>query len=351
MNIRKGIWIFISVFVLSFHFSATAEGLSSKKRELLDQYSPISETDIKNAASAYGYYLGRNWLEIELEKKFPEYKDQLYLARNKVANTPYGIGAENLEKFLQATFPEIILDGKRNLPKILEKHRNFINLERLRWLLEMYNSGKYCDANNEELCNRFLDFNPHLFSRPELYFEEGLVKRVLSGGHPKSQGINLQFEVPKSWKQLEGRRPHVFSRFLTHGSNGTVIQFIVTISEENPELQALWKHTNPKDILYDPEVIQGITEDLGKVLSVKKTVLDGSPALLVRSQKQAERMGTQLFVETYSFVILYNGRFILLGATVGGDPNDSAVVSKEFNRYEKLFWLIFNSVVIRSKYQ
>jgi hypothetical protein len=53
-------------------------------------------------------------------------------------------------------------------------------------------------------------------------FADGFTKEFRTGGHVKSQGIDLGIEFPASWKAEEGRRPHIVQRLTSENGRGRV---------------------------------------------------------------------------------------------------------------------------------
>lgn len=319
--------------------------------EAFRPYEPISHTEIRESVKAYAFYLGRMYLADKLMKKFPSFRSQISQAILTAENSPYAQGAKNLGQILDKAYPEDMKQSKDDLYKLLGKESQNYSKDMIPMLVELFRKGEICLPEEQTYCNTLLRFNNRLNGDPELYFQLGLIKRITTAGHPKSQSLEITFDVPVNWVQKEGRRPHVLWRFSGPPYRGMMPQLIVTVSDPIPNFETLLKDYRPEEIFHDEEVISEITSGIGTIHSIKKTFLDKQPALLVVHTQKAERLGTEIKVKYLTLLLLVEDKMVSMMAGLGTGKEYETNLDKEFNIYQPLFMSILSSTVVMSRYR
>jgi hypothetical protein len=325
-----------------------------ERPELLHKYEPISETQLKDIMQAYGHYKMRFALFKAAGDKFPDLKPAVDQTASVFKYTTYGKGAETLVSFVEALYSKDYLRGLLEGPFKTEFKKNvgLMTRDYALYFLELFKSGYICDEGQEKVCSQFLRMNDSLADRPNLAFSEGLLQKISTKGHPKSQGLVATIEIPSYWVVKEGRRPHVLWRFNGVNRYGFLPQTVFVINRYVEDEDYRQLPQNYKDNwLHDEDVVREIAGELGNsVMSVKKTFMGSAPVLLMELRHTAEQLEKSITMRSLVTYVQYRNFLININLGVSTLGGGSERLEAEYQKYRPLYMLILNSLTIQNPY-
>ena len=193
-------------------------------------------------------------------------------------------------------------------------------------------------------------FHPEYLKHPDLELVRGYAREYKSDGSGKALGLKLAFQYPLSWRESEGRRPHIVRKFATHDSFASAMLLVKKVPQDEvrrPVREAL-EYLSTKEYL---------TQEMtgAEFLSNGFTTIASQPASFVDYVRFLSRTiaGTKVVIKTRgrTYFIIYDGRLIAASFDVstwgGSTPEDIGI---EFRRREKLFQLMAYSVDFYDRY-
>jgi len=106
-----------------------------------------------------------------------------------------------------------------------------------------------------------IDQNP---DAPEIEFINGFNKVILTKGHPKSKGLDLQVRVPNSWSIQEGDRPNIIKKAVSQNGKGFEMVILI-VSDIGATISSSQ---------FTPELMKQFVTTGSKYISGKKVTLD-----------------------------------------------------------------------------
>ena len=309
----------------------------------------LSNTLAKDIGQAYGFYLGQDYSLEEIAKKYPAISSLAFIAEQEfLMNFKSSIEGMDMlmEKHAKSEWDEIKRDlatqikTSISIEEISESQaRQFVALVRER-----------AKGNiDTPVIETLLLFKSGYTNKPAQEFLEGYKYKYVSNGSGKAKGVGFSIEYPKTWMHEEGNRPNIVQKFVSERGQGLQV-FLVLI--KNVPLQP-GEVITEQDILeiLNPNDIQDFIPANGVHLSSGKLTLENLPGFWVHFKVNMSRARTTGDMEAIMYTIFYEDKMIMLQGqimtTVNGEPRHQG----EFAKYEQLFDLMANSLVIPSKYK
>lgn len=184
---------------------------------------------------------------------------------------------------------------------------------------------------------------------PESEIAAGHIKIFSSGEHAKAKGVALRIEYPESWKALEGRHPNVVTNLVSEGGRG--LEMCVIAIKAIPPGEPV----TPAEIdeLLGPAGLRATVPPGAVFRSGRRTKINALPASMVRWGGSFENAGVSMRQETLHVSAICPRHVISLTFSVGRNAagHDEAEVLAVFARFEKLFLLMANSVVVENQWR
>ena len=202
-----------------------------------------------------------------------------------------------------------------------------------------------------------LMFKPEYIRRPEKVFADGFTKEFRTGGHVKSQGIDLGIEFPASWKAEEGRRPHIVQRLTSENGRGRVHAMInvqdlgerLTGETTEPDLERDLASLDSKEFFRS--IIQNAFTD-SEVFETGYARLAGEKTVWGQFNGVLNRAGIEMDIHGLAFMVVRDGKFVQVMYIVGEARGDSARTARDtFEHYGALFQQMTNSIDFFGRYQ
>lgn len=179
---------------------------------------------------------------------------------------------------------------------------------------------------------------------PEQEFYNGHIKKYVSDGSGKTQGLKFSFSYPSSWVSKEAHRPHIVRVFQSQFSNG--MESAMIMIHNLPTTQSLSKNqleSLAKQILSrHPLPPNAILKDSGF------TYLETLPGYWERYTMIGKRLNFTLKIECLKYVFLYKNKMIIF-QFVSSTPNGKGT-EQRFRKFKPLFNSMLNSFVLYNIY-
>lgn len=309
----------------------------------------LSNPLAKDVGQAYGFYLGQKYSLNEISKKYPSISTQALIAENEFMAT-FNSSIEGMDSLMtkQSSVEWNVI--KRQLSKQItqtididqiteSQARQFIQIVRER-----------AKGNIESpIIQTLLLFKAGYETNPEREFIDGYKYKYFTNGIGKAKGVEFSIEYPKTWAANEGDRPNIVQKFVSENGRGLEILLILIKELPLPEGEKITEREvmeilNPKDL-------QEFIPAGGVYVSSGKLTLENLPGFWLHFKTKMERVRNSLEMEVIMYTIYYKNKLIQIQGqvltSVNGEPLDRGGLTK----FEKLFDLMANTLVISNLYK
>jgi len=171
-------------------------------------------------------------------------------------------------------------------------------------------------------------------------FNAGQISKFSSLGQGKSMGLKIHLKFPKSWKSIEGERPHIVRKFAQQDDYALAI---ILVNKQD----MIISQTDINDML-SPEGIRDIMPNGSTFISSNTNLkIEGLKAGLIEFKSSALRMERQFLSFNSFYVFCYKEYFISIQFMVVNKIGESETsVQNRYQKIKPLFYQMFNSVVI-----
>jgi hypothetical protein len=306
---------------------------------IIRKYS-LNQVNAAEFFQSLGFLVGQNHTVKKIEKKYPDY---LLIPKLK----------------FQSTFPGL----QQKMESIAEHTLGKSEFDKFYIRLKQQASHKLIDIKIDE--NLATEFHQQLLSRsmgniespfletflsvlyleqPEQEFLKGYTTRFSSFGHPKSKGVEVEFDLPKSWRGKEGKRPNVIQQWTNQNGYGTETINLV--------IKDLGYVPTNKDILDFYENKATLRQILMQGMDLKAaylTEIEGQKAIYTEAAGAVKRGAYDLNVYTKNVLIFYESSLLTFTCSIGAQSHE--IKSLGGNLISPLCDLILNSVVFPKLYR
>jgi len=267
---------------------------------------------VNEISQSYGYCFGQNYSLDIIKNEFQAFQQNLISQIESVSN-----------------------------PEVLSKDQaiSFLEIVRRRAKGEIHSP----------VFETLLSCHPTFIEHPEQELLKEYINIYRSKGHPKAEGLDVQIEYPKSWKQREGKRPHIVQFFRNQYGHGSVMMSLIV----NPLPDDIAKELTDNDIktlFSDKNELKDMAQPGSKILEIKTITMDNQPGALIIFEWETERIDKKQKMITHQYMTMYEKKYIMLSLAVRDASGDDESLNKTYQRYKKLFWLIANSLIIQNQY-
>ena len=171
-------------------------------------------------------------------------------------------------------------------------------------------------------------------------FRAGQLARFGSQGHAKARGLNFTIRYPRSWRAMEGERPHVVQNFVSADGSGSNCNVGIRPSgmiEERARAAVRYEALRA-------QLPAGLT-----FVSGQATSLDGIPTGEVQARHKVNRAGTAFEARTLLMMTASGTNLFILTCLTGAAT--PAEADRRFAAYLPLFRLIANSIVFPDRHR
>lgn len=306
--------------LLALGQSVDAGPISSASDVDISDYT-LNEKAFKQAGKAYGYIIGQKHAIEILSEQFPEY-----------AHTLQSLGLQFDFKFNWPGFrsKRVVRELTRDefdqwSKEYIDPIREFADKPYNREQAERFNAdlqGRLHGEMDPEVLSTLLWLK--YANRPVAEMIDGWSARFDTRGHEKSLGLDVSFEVPLSWKQKAGVRPHVVQQWVSQNGSG-LMNVILTINEL--PLDGKVTMDDMRDYVFSDD-IRDFVLDEGELLHRDVVVIDTIPTAVV--DQKFTRTSADVTLTTYQRAYIFFAFDTLTFLTCSvADADANAVTAQE----------------------
>lgn len=329
---------FIQKFLLLFLISININAIELNQNLMMD----MSRT--------YGYYIGQTHVLDLIEKKYPNLKNDVFLAKNEF-DLKYLKSIKEIEQsFLKIMTKKQWDEYKVNLKnKIKEqlKYDYITQQESSNFIQEVKTRAT---GNIESpVIETLLMFNPTYQKNPISEFSDNFFQKYNSKDNPKAKGVDFTVKAPKSWKSEEANRPNIVRKF--GSNNGYIVEdkFMENIMLMVFDLPIEVNSLTPQDIT---DVCNDIPEN-SILRECKKTELENLPVVIQRIKMNLSRLENSITIEVIQYNIYFKNKLVMIQGQVGtmNDKISEKTLLERFEKFKPVFSYVANSLVINDLYR
>ena len=324
-------------FLFLFLFLSTLEAIEVSKNLMMD----MSRT--------YGYYLGQSYALENIEKKYPNLKNEIFLVKNEF-DLKYLKSIKEIEQFFMNNMSKKEWnDLKSKVSNGIKKQLNTnISYEEA---LESIKTGKARIKGEIEspVIETLLMFNPAYQKNPILELSDNFYQNFNTKNHSKAKGVDFSVRVPKSWKSSEGNRPNIIRKF--GSNNGYIVddsfaEYIMFLVFDLPmEVNSLTQ----QDVT---DICNDIPEN-SILRECKATTLENLPVVVQRLKINLSRLENSMNMEFIQYNIYFKNKVIMIQGQVGtmNEKVSEKILLDRFEKFKPVFNYVANSLVINNLYK
>lgn len=304
----------------------------------------FNPTSANGMAKAYGFVIGQEYSLLSIAKEFPELTGDVVLARAQFSSTFPDIKTK-LEAQLKQNlggkhFQEMRVSLQANLKEASSRQQ--ITKEIATNFLKQIK-----DRSKREIENPILEYllAVKYATNPTGEFTDGFRQRYETKGIGKSQGIEVNLQLPRSWIGKDGERPHIVQKWVSE--NGTGLEMILLDIRDVQGYKPTKKEM--KEFIGSGEVKDLIPEGATYVASGNFT-LEMQNGYWVEMVTPLERAGIEMHQESLMYQFYFQGKAIGVMCQAGGLEADKTKINETFNRIKPLCQQVLNSLVLPQAY-
>ena len=208
--------------------------------------------------------------------------------------------------------------------------------------------GRSLIVNAQASQNGATDDTRHLSQDFEL-FRNGQRLVFDTTGHQKANGIRSQVSYPRTWKAVEGDRPHIIQKLISEEGQGSEMLALQTV----PLPAALARVLTEKEKL-EAVSLGSLTNFVpagGRLLAHTVSKLDGETCGIMEYAWANERAGMQFSQMGLVFVVPMKGALLVIAGVTGG-PSSSGFesIARHYATAKPLLTMMASSCVFPDKW-
>ena len=309
----------------------------------------LSNNLVDDIGRTYGFYLGQGYSLSEISKKYPFLSGSALIAEkeflacfkssiDKMDELMIKNSSNEWKEIKESMLKQIALSV--NIEQVSEADaRQFIDLVRER-----------AKGNIESpIIETLLIFKSDYERNPEREFLDGYKYKYINNGIGKSKGVAFSIESPKTWAAKEGDRPNIVQKFVSENGRGLEL-FLILINEIQLQPGELVTEMDIAEIL-TPSGVKEFLPDGAIYIDSGKLTIENLPGFWVRFSINGSRMRNIVSGETVMYTVFYKNKMIQLQGQVTTSVDGKIIERGGLEKYERLFDLIANSLVITNIYK
>ena len=304
----------------------------------------INNRNSRSLGEVYGFVIAQDASLDAIVIKYPELARDVLLAGLDFERT-FG----DVESRLQSMFSSIL--GKEETAGL----RLQLLAQNAQWLQDNPITKDIALVFLEEVRNRAKGeiHSPVLEYLLALRFSDNPAKELIEGfrqsfktdGSGKSQGLVLNLQLPRSWKEKEASRPHIVRKWQSEGGTGPgLIMLMVRDSAgENPSRTDIAEWMLPGEI-------ETLVPDGGVLRDHGLVMIENQPGYFMDFEMLNQRAGAVVFQIMRQYSVFYRGKMVSIHCAAGALESQHINVDEEFQRIKPLCQQVVNTLVIPELY-
>lgn len=307
------------------------------------------ETGIRTLSKAWGFFQGQLLRLDRIERNHPDLQGAVLIARNE----------------FKGSFPDLEANAERSFRSWGAKEEEITNMRKtvMDTILPMIEQEPIDRASALDLVEAVKqrakgidipeDIVQYLLAtafmdRPELELTRGWRAEYNSRNHPKAKGVTVLLKPPRSFKQEEGDRPNIVSKWTSEAGNGLEMLMLIVL---NSDEKALTRKEIDDDIrLGDRSEIKRSFKGTGQILSLRPFSQERAAGYIVDIQSESDRAGLEITLRQRQFVLFIPGRAVSFSCQVAARRDSAASLESKMSRFGELCRGVANSLVLPQQY-
>lgn len=320
--------------------------LNSTNAQQPKQYPKMSNEAAEEMKKTYFFYMGQVYSVKLFSEKFPDLSTKFKIAQGNF-DGEFGASIDNIDSILSietTQWTELKQEVFKEIKQFADSS-NQTNYSQALKSLDNINSRAKGDIPSPFL-ETLLTYNPAFLKQPEQEFLGKYVRVFSTKEHPKSKGVDFQISYPKSWKAKEGKRPNVIT--LIDSENGRGLEDVILAVKELPIAERKLSVKEEKE-LFSPDIIKQMLPQNAKIVSSTPMKIDGLSSMAVVFDTEQIQLDFKLKSSCLFFITLYKNKLIFLQFYVTSLPNEEKNLILQFSKFEPLFRLMANSLLVNNQ--
>ncbi len=314
-------------------------------------------------SKALGYAYGIKMSNDKIVERFPDLATRATLAEMDF-NIEHGEAVKKIENELSATYNLTVEELKSRIFKQLIAEYNSIgaNHDEAKAFLTHFKEERI--KGNHEIYTEFVSIllrhNPNYNSLPFAEFADGYLSRFDSDNHPKSKGLNLSLEYPKSWIAQEGKHPNILTTLKSYDGSCYTMILVKDLAQEilaheqvdSDSLHSFLAENKNFTAIFTPEYVTEFIKENGleniENYTYEESKLEGQPTIIVKSAGKLTRGSREMQAYNVSYLIFYKKYVINITSMI---INKGDNFEEEKNKYIPLSEMIHSSLILKDKWK
>lgn len=315
--------------------------------EEIKQISPvITNTVITEMIQAFGFKIGQDFSLAMIEKKYPDLKPQIQIAKLKFDKS-FGNSILMIDSILTAEVKEWL----KIKSQLNDQIKSYVNLDSYTYdQIKDFVQSVEARASGDipvPIIGTLLTFNPTYLKNPTLEFTDGFKYRFSSKDNLKAKGVDFHLDLPQSWLAEEGNRPNVVQKFISQNGHGSTMALVLVL--ELPEVNSI-SEEDIKELAQSGESKEMLPKN-SQLISRGFIKIDGLPGIYQEYKLRQTQIDNELLMHTINYNVYDKNKMILIQFSVGGTSDDEINTDAVFEKYKELFKLIAGSLVVQSQWK
>ncbi|TCV80089.1 hypothetical protein [Sulfurirhabdus autotrophica] len=304
----------------------------------------LNPSSVKGIAEAYGFILMQEYSLSRIEKDFPELSDRVGLARAQFGST-----FPDIKSQLEAQIKKAMGDKQfqKTATTLQTKIREASGRQRITRDIAVNFLDQVKARSNGEIESPVLEYMLAVkyTSHPVDEFTDGFRQRYHTDGAGKSQGVQLNLQLPRSWTAKEGERPHIVQKWVSENGTGSEIIHLDIQDAQgyNPTKKEMEKYVRSGEA-------KNSVPDGFKYVASGNFTLEGQTGYWLQIAMPLERAGIKMYLDSLAYQFYFQGKSIGLMCQAGGPESEKNNVNEAFKRIQPLCQQVLNSLVLMQGY-
>ncbi|TYC63820.1 hypothetical protein FMN52_00930 [Marinobacter sp. BW6] len=303
-----------------------------------------NQGNLSGLAEAYGFVMGQNLSLDRISREYPALAREALLAKLAFERTFGDIHDQLNPKFIEFMGEERFreyraqLEGQLNEMNGQQKITRAIAESFLEDVRKRAEGEIYSPTLEYLLAIRFGD-------NPVQEYARGFRQRFHTDGSGKSLGVVMNLQLPQSWQEQEGNRPHIVRKWKSDAGTGMELIMLQVRGTEGVSITRA-------DVaeMMQPGEIEGLVPYGGALQDYGMVSVEGLPGYFMDFDLLMERAGMAIYQKLRQYTFFYHDRMVAVQCSAGALERDHELVETQFGKIKPLCAQVFNSVVLPEKY-
>lgn len=303
-----------------------------------------NQGNLSGLSEAYGFVLGQNLSLDRISREYPDLAREALLAKLAFERTFGDIHGQLNSKFIEFMGEEKFRDYRAQLAGQLKEMNRQQKITRA--IAESF-LEEVRKRSQGEIYSPTLEYLLAIRygNNPVLEYANGFRQRFHTDGEGKSLGVVIQMQLPKSWQEQAGNRPHIVRKWKSEAGTGMELIMLQVRATQGVSITRA-------DVaeMMQPGEIASLVPDGGSLKDYGMVSVEGLPGYFMDFDLLMERAGMAVYQKMRQYTFFYHDRMVAVQCSAGALESDHESVETQFEKIKPLCAQVFNSVVLPKEY-